>query len=86
MIDTKEVTQILRDIVSDGFLSDTNMHRARTLLHQVDQGANADLRAFLEECRANVRAGLPAPEEVKRYKEAANCGLREAYNAVVRGA
>lgn len=77
--------QILRDIVADGFLSETNMHRARTLLDQIDQ-READLRPLLEECRANVRAGRNAASEVKRYKEAAQCGLREAYNAVVLGA
>lgn len=73
---------ILRSIIEDGFLSDTNMHRARNLLDRVDQvQAPSDIKAVLNECREQAKTGS-AVEAVQRFRSLSGCGLREAYNAV----
>ena len=62
------------------------MKKARELLDIVDQvNASKDLKAILEECRAEAQRGNNVAA-VKKYRAASGCGLREAYDAVTGGA
>ncbi len=75
---------ILRDIVKDGYLSETNLHRARQLIDQVDMvNAEPDVKALLEECRELAKT--KPMEAVKRFRDKTGVGLREAHNAVLSG-
>lgn len=81
----------LKEIVEDGFLSETNMQRGRVLLDaqsvavldrsEVQGKAIAKL---LESCHPQFDKG-DRIAAVKRYRSGSGCGLREAHHAVVRG-
>ena len=74
---------ILRNIIEDGYLSDTNMHRDRRLLDTMDS-LKMDHATMLEICRADFRHGNKI-EAIKRFRSFTGCGLVEARDAVAQG-
>lgn len=81
-----EAIEILRSIIADGFLSDTNTHRAHELINRIDQmNEGKDLQALLAKCREMHACGNGI-EAIKLYRNKAGCGLREAHDAVTQGA
>lgn len=75
--------EILRNIIHDGHLSETNMARGRALLDVMD-GIKDDHTALLAECRADFKRGKRI-EAVKRFRNGSGCGLREAMDVVGEG-
>lgn len=71
--------EILRSIVEDGFLSNTNTHRAYECLEMFDKG----VAEILESCRFQAQRGDKVGA-IKRYREALGCGLQAAYCAVMQ--
>ena len=81
-----DAVAILRSIVEDGFLSETNMQRGRAFLDRIDQANLApDLKDLLAECRTQYERGDKV-NAIKRYRSGAGCSLREAHGAVTQGA
>ena len=76
--------EILRDIIHDGHLSETNMQRGRQLLDTLD-GLKVDHKALLEDCQNEFKRG-DRIAAVKRFRNKSGCGLREALDAVGQGA
>lgn len=70
--------QILKSIIQDGYLSETNMQRAVALF---GEGHNS-LEEILKSCKIQAASGQ-AIEAIKRYRIAAGIGLREAKIAVI---
>lgn len=75
--------EILRNIIHDGHLSETNMARGRALLDTMD-GLKQDHTTLLEDCRAEFKRGKRI-EAVKRFRSGSGCGLREALDVVGEG-
>lgn len=76
--------EILRDIIHDGHLSETNMQRGRQLLDTLDT-LKVGHKALLEDCQSQyLRSDRIAA--VKRFRNKSGCGLREALDAVGQGA
>jgi ribosomal protein L7/L12 len=75
--------EILRDIIEDGHLSETNMHRGRKLLDFLAQ-VGTDHTELLASCREEFQRGQRIPA-VKRFRSGTGCGLREAMDAVGEG-
>jgi len=71
--------QILKAIIEDGFLSETNMHRGRSFFNLLE----GEIVDVLESCRVQAKTGDKVAA-IKRYRVAAGCGLQAAYDAVCR--
>lgn len=76
--------EILRDIIADGYLSDTNNARAQQLIARIDT-VRPEAEALLAECREQYLRGEKV-DSVRRFRAATGCGLREALDTVSQGA
>lgn len=72
--------EILRDIIQDGFLSESNMQRGRRLLDSLTT-LEQDHSELLADCQRQFQRG-DRMAAIKRFRSESGCGLREATDAV----